>query len=508
MTFVGASDHPLLRDWATWLSTQEHTWASEWRTLAGRGLALTCNDSFIAALVEAHVQGTLGPLGLRMSSLYDDASDMASTSDDAHGVRRQINAITGATWYGFDLDADGIRTRRALEASLAWSAFVLGDGFAVRVWKGGRNRWRLVDPQRVKNPDGRPNDDRTRDGFRLNADGAVDGIYVSTGKIGPYGTITDERARLIPWYADDGTPNVIHRVGKRLPGMVRGVTRLAPMIVMARQLSGVLESHVAKKRLQAILGMVVEADSPEEYKAAVEGGDAVAANLQVKGPLSVWVKPNGSTVEFTKSDFDGADLKDYLTICYRVQAAAVQMPVDVVLCQMGEASLASARAGLDQFDRSCQTEQEAHIAECTSQIDRAEIAAARASGMLAIPGGVAWPSVMAAKWQRPPKYSTDRKKDAETVKALMDASVSGTTAFEMIGLSWEDEQEQRRAEAEFLAAQGAGQSANPAAGEAAAPIDEPSSDGQEPAAGAMATARPVVSASWWRRIFKNRTRAA
>ncbi|MEY2653576.1 MAG: hypothetical protein RLZZ524_604 [Pseudomonadota bacterium] len=473
-SFSGASDHPLLQDWLTLIQSHEYVWASEYRTLASRGEALACNDPFIAALTRAHVLGTLGPTGLRATSLYDPARDLARTPDAVRSARRQITAITDATWYGRDLDAEAVRTRLDLEMALTWSAFVRGEGVAIRVWRDGVSRWRMIDPRRIANPQGRANSDNLRDGFVL-ADGRVVGVWVHSGKADRFGSIAVDKPVYVAWTATDGTPNVIHRTGYRLPGMLRGVSRLAPMIIMSRQLSGVLESHVAAKRLQAIFGMVVEAEDPEAYKAAVATGTALGSPaFRVNGPLNVWVKPTGSKVEFTDAKFNGADLKDYLTLCYKVQCASVQVPVDVVLCQMGEASLSSARAGLDQFDRTCQAEQEQHIAECTAVIDRAAIAGSVATGAVSL--AAPWSDILAAKYSRPPKYSTDRLKDANTISALIATGVSRTTAFSLFGLVYEDEAELRAAEAEFERAQ------------------QPAAQSGEPAA-------TDVAATWWRRAL-------
>lgn len=501
--FTGASDHPLLQDWLAYCKAEEFVWATEFRTLAERAESLACNDSFIAALVAAHILGTLGPTGLRSTSLYDIAREEAATPEGVRALRRRITAITDGSWLGRDLDAENVRSRLDLEIALAWSAFVKGEGFAVRVWIDGRSRWRLVDPVRVKNPKEASNSATLRDGFVLSADGRVTGLWVVRGKIGRWGMPEDDAPIFVPWTAADGTPNVIHRVGYRLPGMLRGVSRLAPMIVMSRQLAGVLEAHVAAKRLQAIYGMIVETEDPDAYKDAVANGMSNALGspaMEVSGPLNVWLKPPGSTVQFTDTKFNGADLKDYLTIVYKVQCAAVQVPVDVVLCQMGEASLSSARAGLDQFDRTCQAEQERHISECTAVIDQVEIAGAQLRGEISIDGDPV--HTLAAKYTRPPKYSTDRKKDADTITGLLAAGVSKTTAYAMFGLVYEDERELVQAEREFEAAQGgapsgSGQPTTPSTDESSAPAPAPEDQ--------------AAATSWWNRtlaLFRSARRNA
>jgi hypothetical protein len=119
---------------------------------------------------------------------------------------------------------------------------------------------------------------------------------------------------------------------------------------------------------------------------------------------------------------------------------------------MGNASLSSARAGLDQFDRTCQTEQESQIASVTSILDRVAISDAMVSGKLKL-STEDTASVMVGKYSRPPKYSTDRKKDAETMKALREAEVSWPTIHEMFGFNYEDETELSAAAEDFESTQ-------------------------------------------------------
>jgi hypothetical protein len=235
--------------------------------------------------------------------------------------------------------------------------------------------------------------------------------------------------------------------------------------------------------------MAVEAEDVEAYKEAMENGTALGSPaMKFDGPLNVFVKPPGSKVDFTEVNFNGADLKDFFVFCYKVLSAANVVPVDVVLCQMGEASLSSARAGLDQFDRTCQTEQGQHIAQVTEIMDRVALADAWALSEIEI-DSPNWRKPVPAKYARPPKYSTDRKKDAETIKELRAAGVSGTTSFQMFGLSWEDERELVRAESEFDAAQGTA----PAAPAEPAPA--------EPVTRQPDQSQPGTTGAWWRRAL-------
>jgi capsid protein len=447
--YQGSTSHPLLQNWV--LGIQDARWIipSEAQTLSDRATWLGANDPFIAALYAAHIQGLMGPTGPRLTSMFDESPELSTTSQSARTSRRAINAVINESWTGKSLDADGVRTRYELECALDHQAFFTGDGFAIRLFKNGVSKWRLIHRDRVRNPLKVANSTEWRDGFKLK-NGEVVAIniapprYLLAGESGTQETVVN-------WTAPDGTPNVIHKPGIRLPGMLRGVSRIAPLIVMQRQVGSVLESHVAGKRLQSIFALIVQASSPAQWQAAQDAGSALGAGrLKVDGPLQVWISnpDQNNPVQFTDTKFNGADLDQYLRTCWAVECATLQMPLDVVLCQMGNAPLSSARAGLDQCDRTSQTEQESQIASVTSILDRVAISDAIVNGTLNLPVSN-MSQVMVGKYSRPPKYSTDRKKDAETMKSLQESGVSKTTSMELFGFSYEDEMELIVAEEDF-----------------------------------------------------------
>jgi capsid protein len=120
---------------------------------------------------------------------------------------------------------------------------------------------------------------------------------------------------------------------------------------------------------------------------------------------------------------------------------------------MGEASFSSGKASLDQAERTGQTLQNNHIESVSRPIDQAILFDAITDGKLTVPDASPL-VVMAGEYSRPPKFSMDRKKDAETVQAYIDAGFSETFAFASIGQNWEDHQEQKKEEAAFRKAQG------------------------------------------------------
>ncbi len=458
--FVGASNHRLLGGAPPYLHEPLHDWSIEWRALAARAESLVANDPFAAAMVAAKIQSTHGPNGLRKRSLAC-LTDDAQTSVAERTLRRQVEAeIECASGRG--ADAAGVMRRLELERELDWLGTVHGEGYLVRQWKPGRlgiefgTCWRLVRANLVSNPDtvlGEPqgNDDRLYHGWKLDADGAMIGMWVEDRSIDQWG-FGDRHWTYIPLYSPDGSRNIIHRVGWRLPGMLRGVSMFAPMLLLAKQLQGTVEAHVTSKRAQACVPAILGTDDPDELAAAEKSGAKVGPNTQW-APLKTYVTKLGNTVVFPDFKFNGADLKDFLFTGYRLLSASWQMPVEVVLAQMGDSSLASARAGLDQYDRTGQVWQNDHIAECSEAMDENIVREAVAYGRIQ-PGPAGIKGLTAGRYQRPPKYSTDRLKDAQAAKQWIENGRSKTEVFDEYGFDFESSTEQKARDQEFEALNG------------------------------------------------------
>lgn len=458
--FVGASNHRLFQDWSLFLTEPAHVWAREWRTLATRAVSLVCNDPFAAAMVNAKVRETHGPGGMWLRSTYADPGGGTTTTAGEREKRRQIESAIRRACFGTSQDAAGVLTTAEFDRQMDWIATVMGDAWAVWVWKPGRpgaslaGCWRIILPDRVCNPDDRPDDERLQGGCELDEDGALVAIWIVSGSVGPFGYRRDRTWTRVPIYHPNGMRQVMHRVGMKLPGMIRGVSMFAPCLLLMRQIQGTVEAHVAGKRAQAIHPIVYFTEDDEELKQAVTAKARLGQNA-VLGPMSVLVAKYGSSdVKFMQSNFQGSDLKEFLTTMYRSQSAMWGLPWQVVLCEMGEASLASARAGLDQNERTCATFGTDHQDQVTRIRDEAIIREEVTRGRLSFPNAD-WPTIMSGRYTRPPRYSTDRLKDANTIAALIKARVSPSTAHELVlGIQYEDEAEQTARDIEFAQGQG------------------------------------------------------
>jgi capsid protein len=443
--FAAASSNRLLGP-QPWLTEPRWDWSRDWARIAARAQDLVANDPFAAAMLACKLDNTHGPDGLRPVSLaqYDTAKPV--TTDD-HALRETLERSTALN-AGVGFDAGGILSRKAFDRQLDWLATVLGEGFAVREWIPGRVRspfatcWQLIRPERVSNPDGRPNDARLYHGIELDNRGQPAALWIETTRDGDFGTWSERTWTRVKWYANDGTPNVVHRVGWRLPGMLRGLSMFAPMLLLAKQLGGTIEAHVTAKRAQACNPVIYYVDDPAAAAAAARADAASVVGPHTRfNPLQVYYAKFGYKVEFAQTNFNGADLEAFLKIGFRVLCATWQLPIEVVLCQMGESSLASARAGLDQVDRTAQGWQDDHIEQASNTFEHGLATELLITDKItAGPSGIS--GLLLNRYRRPPKYSTDRKKDAETIAALIAAGASPTTALATAGLDYEDETDQ------------------------------------------------------------------
>lgn len=448
MQFKGATTNRLLGSDSLTLTEPTYDYTRDWQALASRSIDLVSNDPFAAAMVAAKLISTHGPTGLRRRSLASFSLDR-HTSEEERALRRGIEAAIDCC-RGRDWDAAGLMTRKEMSYALDWLATVMGDAFAVRVWAPGRpgartgTAWRLVRPERVQNPKDQANNKNFYHGLELNDDGHIIAIHIATYNVGQWGQLSDRASTRIPWYAPDGTPNVAHKIGWKVPGMLRGVSMFAPMLLLTKQLAGTVEAHVTAKRAQACNPIIYFVDDPEEAAKAARADptqSVLGANTKFN-PLTVYYAKMGNAVQFQTVNFNGADFEAFMGVCFRVLCSVWQMPVEVALCQMGEASLSSARAGLDQLDRTAQGWQNDAIEQVEKPFDQSIIAEQVARGVI-VPGAAGREALEACRYTRPPKYSTDRKKDADTVTALIAAGRSKTAVFAEFGWDYEDEVEER-----------------------------------------------------------------
>ncbi len=458
--YQGAALSRLQGDWRITITDPQLDWTTESIQLAARAEDLVRNDPVMAALMESKISGTHGNAGLRFRSLYaEDGSNETSPAETE--MRRVIDDLIAQASNGRQLDATGLMCRSEFEEAIDRLATSKGECFAIRKYIPDRPAstiatcWQIIQPYRVTNPPGRPNDATLYEGIELDANGAPAGIHIAPAMRG-----TAINARLfdakdwdyVPWYAPDGSCNIIHRIGLRPPGGYRGITAFAPLMAIAKQVKGTIEAYVVAKRIQACHPIFIKADDPVAAAKADRNGAVWGNNTTIEPGKTYYIGRDADMV-IPQWSFNGADMNDFLNALYRNQFAAWGMPICVVLGQMSSGSNQAARSDWMQYYRTCQRWQDDHIEQCSRIIDESILRESVARGRLQ-DTGQSWARYMQGRYVRPPKSMPEPTKEVQGIKGWADLGRDMTSAFAEAGLDFRESVMQRAEDNALLKAQG------------------------------------------------------
>lgn len=430
---AGDTSEPLFADWEAWLRDPDQEWASLWAIVAARSQSLVDDFPLAAAMVQAKLLRVHGAHGLRFRSLYqsDDAPD---TTDAEIQTRREIElAIKRGSKH---IDAGGTLSRKALDWCISWNATVLGDGFAVRVWQPipgvkTSTRWRVIHPARVVAPLDKRMDPKYTGGIEVDDNGRPSALWVVSEQRTKSGIYMPQEPKRIPWYAADGTPNVVHKVGLRRPGTRRGLSEFAPIMLPARMLQGVDIAYVTMKRVQASHPMLIKVQ------------DLKAAREQYRGTrIGNLLIGAGHEVQLPPFKFEGADYREFVDTTMRGICSAWQIPWELVLGDHSARSGAASRSLWQQHYQMAEREQADHVEQVQGPMDESILREAVADGSLDL--GDDWARNTLGIYQGPPKVMPDPQKEIEWATGAVALGMSKTTVFSRMGEDYRDEVMQTR----------------------------------------------------------------
>ncbi len=454
---AGAQTYRLLADWSVSLSDPNDDWRWDAGTLSARSWDLIQNDPNARALIECMVLGVLGDTGLRFRSLYQ-ADLNGETTDAELAFRRSLEALVCSAGYGAGVDAAEVLSRRDFTAQMLTSMLASGDGFAIRVWSPRPHsllgqRWRILAPERVSNPDGKPNTPTLFEGIEYDAGtGAPIALHVRT--VHP---ISSENKGVpkwdrIDWRSTDGGLNVLHLFKPLRPGQRRGISWFAPLLVLAQHLSKTVEAFVVAKRTQACLPTIVRTDDQNATAAAAKAGALLGPNTKWRPGIVAYTSLS-SEIVFPQWQFNGSDYRDFLDVNLRAFAACWGLPFQFVMQQLTEANLASAQVALDQADKTFSALQDLAIAKVERPIDEAFIREGVARGLVK-PGKVPDALLFASRYLRPRRPDANKQRTREAAAQFIELGGSRSTAFAEMGYDFEEETLARKQNDDFQAKHG------------------------------------------------------
>lgn len=194
--------------------------------------------------------------------------------------------------------------------------------------------------------------------------------------------VTSATSRRVP--AD----SIIHltRLVDARPGQGRGFTRLAPVIVSARDLSLYQDAELARKNLESRLSVLVSGDVTKMANPDQAGQPVTPAQARQDGNLgtlssgSITQLPQGVDVTVV-APTAAPGYVDYVKYSIHIILAAIGVPYEVAIGDMSEVNFSSARTRRLDFQRRCEQEQWLSLVpQLCDRVYRAFVDAAQLAG--------------------------------------------------------------------------------------------------------------------------------
>lgn len=297
-SYMRGERSPTFMGWQPALREPAAEVRDSWQMAAARSLDAAQNSGFIAGAIDQAVANTVGN-GLRLNA-RPDADAFGLTTKEAGDLGRRIEtAFQLYSDSAIDVDAEARKTHGHLQASafrhwLGTGEIFAGLPFFVRKGGAWATKVRLVPASRVA-----PRSDGTGKlvhGVRLDTYGAAMGYLFRSGSVDRiFGTETE-----IPARDRFGRPVVVHCFDG-LPGAVRGISPLTPVLRVTRQFDQLADATLTAAIIQAVFAATIEGDAPTQDMLRALQTPQEAAKGDV-APMDAWMDATAGWYDNTKID--------------------------------------------------------------------------------------------------------------------------------------------------------------------------------------------------------------
>jgi lambda family phage portal protein len=311
--------------------------------LARRARYLVSNNALATSGAEAWVSALIGT-GIKPQSSHADPD-----------IRAALNLAWEAATD--DMDADGLTDTYGLQALMVRRLVIDGEAFALLVNTDSGFCIRLIDPEQVD-----PSLNRElRDGGRI-----VQGVEFDAASRRVAYHVLPERPGM-PFGYLPLTPrrvpagDVIHLFRPEVPGQVRGVSWLAPVMLRLADLDQWRDAQLVRQKVAAMLaGFVTTTDgSGQPFDGEADGRGNLIGGLE---PGALKFLDPGQDVKFSEPARVGAEVMDFAKLTEREIAVGLGLPASILTGDLSDVNYSSIRAGLVEFRRRVEALQHGVIA--------------------------------------------------------------------------------------------------------------------------------------------------
>jgi len=443
-------------------AAREGEWTSNWRTgikspdleylpfrdqLVARARDLARNEPIAGAAIARRKNSAVGR-GWRLSS-KPDARVLGITPEQAATLGLQIEAEWRMFAYGhaFEIDAERRLNFGQLLRVATHHYMADGEGFGLAEWAPDeptryRTRLRIVDPDRVSNPNGRINDALWRAGIEHNPAGVPIRYWIREAHPADF----NYSGRAFQWLGVDrftpwGRPQVFHWFDPERAAQSRGVTRFVQTLKAFRGFAKFTDATLQNAALNALYaGFIQSSAGPEAVSESLTPGDlkdfdgARQEFYEKHGVVDgngarFAVLPFGDEIKMATAAREVTGFDQFTRAIIRLIASSLGVTYEEISMDYSQTNYSSARAAL--IHAAAETDALAGIlqAQLVQPFFVAWLEEAVESGRVALPEGApsfhdAIDAYAAARWIGPKRGYIDPTKEILAAAARIEAGVS------------------------------------------------------------------------------------
>lgn len=438
-----------MASWHTTLRSADADWFRDRNIAVARGRDQVRNDPVAASAVNRRVNAAVG-FEWRLVSLLD-ARALGLTEDQVRELRADIEVAFRHYAYGptFQADAERKKTFGQLMRTAAWHlAGPDGEALGLIEWAGDEGtafstRLRMVDPDRLSNPNCAPDTGTLRGGVELSAYGAPVAYQIREAHPNDIAGIGVANMRWTRWprYAHDlGRPQVLHAFDGLRAGQTRGISRFVAALKQFRSLSKFTDATLQAVTVNALLvgfiksnagfNAVSESFSADELaKFFGERSDFWDKNKVELDGARMPVLPPGDEIELATAARDTAGFDSFVRAMLRLIAAALGVTYEELSMDFSQTTYSSCRAALAVAWSETIALRGLLAAQVATPFFLAWLEEAFENGIVKLPPGAPdfyerMDAYAECKWIGPARGYIDPVKEIEAAAARIEAGVS------------------------------------------------------------------------------------
>jgi lambda family phage portal protein len=351
--------------WRPGLRSADADWIPDRNQAIARARDLERNDPVAASAISRRINSTVG-FRWRLCAKVS-AKALGITPVQARDLRMQIEAKFRPYAYGptFSADAERKKTFGQLLRLAAAEIMRAGENVALVEWAEAedtrfRTRLRIVDPDRLSNPQGAPDTPVLKGGIaRDPASFATTGGWLREAHQFDLGVTTKSMTwRFWPRHSTPlGRPQFLHAFDELRAGQSRGVSRFVAALKKFRALSKFTDATLESAALNAlVLGFARSQAGPAAISESLTAEDIVRFEdereeyykehpVELDG-VTLPVLPFGDEIELKTAGRDTTGFDSFTRSILRLIAAALGVTYEELSMDFSQTNYSSARAAL------------------------------------------------------------------------------------------------------------------------------------------------------------------